>query len=457
LIAAVFAMFTEEMTLTLPFMILLYEFSFLKKAKKKINWKPFTFFFLTLFIVPSTIFLTRSVGIAHTQAIESSPVISHWHYLLTQFRVFVTYIKLVFIPLNQNLDYDYPIIKTLLNLPVLTSILFLVIILVCALRAFRNYRLISFGIFWFFLTLLPESSIIPIKDVIFEHRLYLPMVGFSILLASGMYYLFKERRIKVMVITLSLLVVFYSILTYQRNKVWKDEFTLWSDVIQKSPLKGRGYNIRGYTYASKGDLDRAITDYNKGIEFDPSLAMSFYNRGNAYQNKGDFDRAILDYDKVIEIDPNFVNAYNNRDIAYRKKGGFNQTTIDSGEAINKGNVPDSAASYNDRGNTYRSNGDFGRAIVDYNKAIEIDPNYVLAYNNRGIAYQLQGNSQQAILDYNKVIRIDPNIAITYNNRALIYFEEGKYEECWKDIHKAQALGYNVPFEFIEQVQKVHPE
>ncbi|MDD5109474.1 MAG: tetratricopeptide repeat protein [Candidatus Omnitrophica bacterium] len=492
LIALVFAMFTKEMTLTLPFMICFYEFSFLKKAKKRINWKRLVPFFLTLFIIPLTMFLTRSVDITQMhRTVEPSPGISPWYYLLTQFRVLVTYIRLVFMPLNQNLDYDYPIIKTLLNLPVLASILFLAIILVFAIRAFRNYRLISFGIFWFFLTLLPESSIIPIKDVIFEHRLYLPMVGFSILLVSGMYYLFKERRIKVMVIVLSLLVVFYSILTYQRNKVWKDEFTLWSDVIHKSPFKARGYNIRGYTYASKGDLDRAITDYNKGIEFDPSLAMSFYNRGNAYQNKGDFDRAISDYNKaieidpkyldaynnrgnayqnkgdfdraisdynkVIEIDPNFVNAYNNRDIAYRKKSGFNQTTADSGEGIKKGNIPDSAILYNDQGNTYRSNGDFGQAIVNYNKAIEIDSNYALAYNNRGIAYQLQGNSQQAILDYNKVIEMDPNIAITYNNRALIYFEEGKYEECWEDIRKAQALGYNVPFEFIEQVQKAYPK
>lgn len=349
LIAAVLAMFTKEMAITLPFAIWFYEFSFFK-AQKRINWKHLIPFFLTLLIIPLTIFLTKSVDIVQMhRTLEPSPGISAWHYLLTQFRVLVTYIRLAFIPLNQNLDYDYPIIKTLLSLPVLASLLFLTAIFIFALRAFRNYRLISFGIFWFFLTLLPESSIIPIKDVIFEHRLYLPMVGFSIFLASGLYFLFKERRIKTMVIAFSLLVFSYSILTYQRNKVWKDELTLWNDVIRKSPLKARGYNIRGKVYRSQGDFERAIADYNKGIELDPGLAMTYYNRGNAYQGNGEFNRAILDYNKAIELDPNYFDAYNNR------------------------------------GNAYQNKGEFNRAILDYDKAIEINPNFADAYNNRNIA------------------------------------------------------------------------
>ena len=66
-------------------------------------------------------------------------------------------------------------------------------ILYWAKRLFSKYRLVSFSIFWFFLTLLPESSFLPIKDVIFEHRLYLPLVGFSIFLVSGVYYLFGKE------------------------------------------------------------------------------------------------------------------------------------------------------------------------------------------------------------------------------------------------------------------------
>ena len=103
--------------------------------------------------------------------------------------------KAGFFPLNQNLDYDYPVFKSIFEFPVLVSFLFLATILFFAKRLFLKYRLVSFSIFWFFLTLLPESSLLPIKDVIYEHRLYLPMVGYSMFLVSGMYYLIGEEYV----------------------------------------------------------------------------------------------------------------------------------------------------------------------------------------------------------------------------------------------------------------------
>ena len=155
-------------------------------------------FLLTLFIIPVTMLFTHNQSIdSHEMhsAIEGSADISSMHYLLTQFRVMVTYIRLLFLPLNQNLDYDYPISKSLFELPALISFLFLITILFFAKRLFSKYRLVSFSIFWFFLTLLPESSLFPIKDVIFEHRLYLPLVGYSMFLVSGVYYLFRKESL----------------------------------------------------------------------------------------------------------------------------------------------------------------------------------------------------------------------------------------------------------------------
>ena len=155
-------------------------------------------FLLTLLIIPLTMLFTESVISQEIQRImrQGPAGISPMHYFLTQFRVMVTYIRLVFLPLNQNLDYDYPVFKSIFEFPVLISFIFLATILFFAKRLFSKYRLISFSIFWFFLTLLPESSFLPIKDVIFEHRLYLPLVGYSIFLVSGVYYLFGKNTIK---------------------------------------------------------------------------------------------------------------------------------------------------------------------------------------------------------------------------------------------------------------------
>ncbi len=350
LITALMAMFTKEMAITLPVMIWLYEFSFFKD-RKALNWKRLVPFILILLVIPLTMLLTKSVDFVHMRrTTEFAQGISPWHYLLTQFKVIATYIRLAFLPLNQNIDYDYPVAKTLMDFSVIAGIALISAIFIFAVRISRNYRLISFGIFWFFLALLPESGFIPIKDVIFEHRLYLSMAGYSIFLVSGLYYLFKEKRIKLTITILGLLVISYSILAYQRNGIFKDEFTLWNDVIRKSPLKARPYNNRGFDYFKKNDLERAIDDFNKAIEIDPKYAEAYNNRGIVYGKKNDLERAIDDFNKAIAIYPGYAKAYNSRGIAYFKKGGL------------------------------------GQAVSDFSKAIEIDPGYAAAYHNRAAAY-----------------------------------------------------------------------
>ena len=188
LILAIMAMFTKENTITLPLMIVLYEFCFFNTTIR-LNWKRFVPFLLTIFIIPLTMLLQKSVSIQVVPItfVGSYPP-SPLNYLLTQFTVIVTYIRLGFLPLAQNIDYDHPVFKSIFELPVLAGFLFLAGIIYWAKYLFKEYRLISFSIFWFFLTLLPDSSLFPLRDVIIEHRLYLPLVGYSLFLVSGLYY-----------------------------------------------------------------------------------------------------------------------------------------------------------------------------------------------------------------------------------------------------------------------------
>ncbi len=310
LITAIAAMFTKETAVTLPLMILLYEFIFLKWEGATKRLAPFL---LTIFIIPVTMLFTNA---ASFQKVEGIVNISSMHYLLTQFRVLVTYIRLFFLPVSQNFDYDYPVFKNIFQPSVLISLLFLMTVLFVAKRLFSKYRLLSFSILWFFLTLLPESSILPQDDVIYEHRLYLPMVGYSIFLVSSVYYLWEKNSIASMVKVFVVLIACYSVLTYQRNKVWKDEFTLWSDSVRKSPHKARPYNNLGVIYSQQGNMAQALADYNKAIEIYPGYANAYNNRANVYFQQGDITQAIADYNKAIELDPSYADAYHNRALAY---------------------------------------------------------------------------------------------------------------------------------------------
>ena len=209
LLAAFLAMKTKEITITLPAIILLYEFFFFSPSlrsflKKLVYLTPLllTFFIIPLMRYRLTLFGMAGgtfIGIAEVgdvigDATQETSSLSRTDYLLTQFNVITTYIRLLFFPVNQNLDYDYPISRTLFEFPTLLSFLFLTSVVAFGGWMFKKSRLISFGIFWFFITLSVESSIIPIRDVIFEHRVYLPSVGFVIFLTVAIYQMMEQIK-----------------------------------------------------------------------------------------------------------------------------------------------------------------------------------------------------------------------------------------------------------------------
>ncbi len=416
LITGGMAMLSKETAATLPLMIIFYEFCFIKE-KKDINWKPLIFFILvSVFFV---ILGARPEALLDT--LKNLKGAYQWRYLLTQFRVMVTYIRLFFIPANQNLDYDYPIAKGLMAPSMFASIFLLVVILLVAIRIFSKYRLVSFGIFWFFIASLPYLIILPVKDVIAEHKLYLPMVGCSIFLVAAIYYLFSyifnKKAGRKLIAVLCAVIAVYSVLTYKRNFVWKDEFTLWNDVVHKSPHKARAYNNRGFAYVNKGDLESAIADFSRAIQIQPDDFSAYNNLANIYDKKGSLDEAIAYYTKAIKINPHNAEIYNNRANMYAKKDNLNG------------------------------------AIADYTKALRINRKAAKAYNNRGRLYQLKGNLEDAIADYTKAIQINPDYGVAYNNRAVAYFFKQEYDKSLEDIRRAEELGESVNPEFREELNK----
>ncbi|MDD5281221.1 MAG: tetratricopeptide repeat protein [Candidatus Omnitrophica bacterium] len=413
---ALAGMFTRENTITLPLAVLLFEFYFFR-VNKQIRWLPAAPFLITLPVIPITMFLSKPITLLHIQKLADSPV-KGWYYFLTQLNVKITYLRLFFFPLKQNFDYDYPVSRGLFELPTLISLIVLILILVIAVRIFRKYKILSFAVFWFFLTLLPESSFIPQPDVISEHRLYLPAVGFCVFSVCAMYYMFVAKNRKLLAVLLSAIVVIFSVLTFRRNIVWKDEISLWNDTIGKSPDKARPYNERGNAYADRGSYAKAIADFNKAVEIDAKVpfniknplhsysirARIYYNRANTYQKMGDFEQALSDYSRSIEINNKNAGSYNNRAIIYAKKNEYDQAVSDLSQAIKID--PNFILAYSNRAALYMERHKYPEAISDFSKAIQIDPNFIEAYYGRAVAYLNMDNLQQASLDFEKVKRLE---------------------------------------------------
>ncbi len=249
-LSLIMGLFTKEITITIPLMIVMYELIFFRK---NFSFKNKYFIIACFALLAAAVALFYSGFIQNISAgnlsgnllYYTSEKLNSYNYLLTQFRVVADYLRMLFLPIAQNLDYEYSLSNSLFDLVVISTMLLHIGVISFAEYIFKKNRLITFAIFWFYLTLSVESSIIPIKDVINEHRLYLPMFGFALFLITTLYKFLAVKSIKPFVVVSSLLVLIYSTLTINRLAVWETETTLWSDVIEKSPGKARGYIHRG--------------------------------------------------------------------------------------------------------------------------------------------------------------------------------------------------------------------
>lgn len=325
-LSAVLAMKTKEIAFTLPVIITLYEFLFFEgNIKKRILCLVpilFTLLIIPLGLIPADKSLDEIMGDVAKATRLQSPL-SRVEYLFTQFRVIVTYLRLVFLPVNQNIDYDYPAFHSFFEPAVFLSFLFLVSIL--GLGIYLLYRsrlapsvsrLIAFGIFWFFITLTIESSIIPIVDVIFEHRVYLPSVGLFIAIITA---LFNNpslpdrepaqkgaKRIQITAIAVSVIIVLLIGAAFSRNVVYSSYLSLWRDVVQKSPMKARAHNNLGNCYFLLGKYEDAAREYEEAVVLNSNYLEVYLNLvlvGNELEKNGFLYQAVHSYDIVCTKAP----------------------------------------------------------------------------------------------------------------------------------------------------------
>ena len=376
-------------------------------------------------------------------------VLTPARYLLTQMRVFLTFLRLFILPIHQNLDYDYPASTGLLHPPLTLAglcVILCVVFLIIKLR--RSVPLIAFGLAWVLITF--SVNLAPRPNVIFEHKLYLISFGVFLAFVSALSILIRNTKVLSMV--LLCLITALAIAGFERNKVWKNEFVLWDDTVRKSPHKARPYNNRGNSYVLQGNFIQAISDYNKAIEINPDFAEAYTGRGFAYEKLGNDTQALTDYGKALTINPNLAQTYLNRAEIYKKSGNDGLALLDYGKAI--ATNLDLYSAYLNRGIIYGRQSDYAQAIADFGKAMIINPDGIEAYVNRGFAYRKQGHYAQALLDYGKAATMGPDTGLIYSNRAFIYFHTGDYGRSWQDVHRAEALKFDIDRKFLEELRKV---
>lgn len=387
LLLTLLAMKTKENAFTLPLLITLYEFMFLGgKHVKPLPGRilPLVPFAVIALIIPlGVVEPGRPLISAVVDATKMNNAIPRKAYLLTQLSVIPTYLRLLFLPVGQNLDYDYPIVDSFIGSRAIVSASILLVLFIASIylylqsrRAEPAFRVISFGVLWFFISLLVESSAIALPDVIFEHRIYLPSAGIFLAAVSAGFLLTRKSGNKTLQTTI--LVFFYcvslllSYASHRRNEVWNTETGLWEDVIKKSPNKERGHYNLGLAYKARGLTDRAVEQYRLALDINPYNENTHYNIGLAYIEAGMIDKAIKHFQSALLLKPE-DDTYNNLGIAFHKKGLM------------------------------------ALAIRHFKNAISANPGNALAHYNLGICYSQSGLKDDAIREFEIAARIDPTI------------------------------------------------
>jgi Flp pilus assembly protein TadD len=377
-LSAVLAMKTKEISFTLPAALALYELCFLegRPARRIAFLLPIAA--ASLLIPLAILDIGKPVGEVLSSAQEVTKVatpVTRWDYLTTQLAVIVTYLRLILLPVGQNLDHDYPVYRSFLEPKVLGSALTLAALVALAAylyartarRATRPLdpaaRLVAFGIAWFFVAISVESSVIPIVDVIYEHRVYLPSVGLFAAVATGGMLVarrFTPRPGRLALGVAATLAAVLAVATLARNRVWRDELTIWSDVVEKSPNKTRPHSNVGVALVAVGREREALEHF---------LA-------------------------VVRIDPNHVSGYNNLAVQLSRFGRREEAEqyLEVALALK----PDHAETYYNLGRMRLEEKRSAEAAALLERAVALDPNYGGAWANLGGALNQLGRPAETV-------------------------------------------------------------
>ncbi|MDP2912300.1 MAG: tetratricopeptide repeat protein [Candidatus Omnitrophota bacterium] len=341
-----------------------------------------------------------------------------WSRVLTDFKVILLYIKVLLFPFDLHMEWFIKPVKNIFEPGILLSAAALIFLIIFVKRISRKNSLILFGALWFLLSLLPVLNIYPVSVFFGEGWLYLPSIGFFIMICVIFNDMVKPMIGKLLSgILAASFFIYFGFFTMSYGKVWKDSISLFNNVLK----------------------------YEKNSPF---IHFTYTNLGVAYYDKGDFEKAIECYKKSIQSEPEYFEPYNNLAVTYviikRPVAAisFFKKTI----RLKKDYTP----AYYNLGHVYDIIGFRARAIEFTKDALMIDPECYKAYCNLGYIYSEKGDQVKAIEFFRKAISIREEDYEARYCLAGLYIKNGKYKEALDEYNAAFKLGLD-SYEFYNKI------
>jgi tetratricopeptide (TPR) repeat protein len=465
------AIASKLIAVSLPIILIIW-FIFIKENRypTKIN-KYLSTYKILLFLCVGGIILIVSdkfLNILYSPKDQGLELFGRVPYFLIQIKVVIFYyLKQFVLPFNLNVDTGFPFTQILSDWTIVFSIVITLGIIFMIIRWGNAW--IKLGSIWFFISLAPTSTIVPLNDIAVEHRLYLPMsLGLCLITGWFISQLKKENQSLMLIF----IILISSVLVVKRNQVWTSEINLWSDSALKNPNSSRVHNNLGKAYFEKGQLSRArihleksvssipeyvrtqfniknknllskekkirnktlpnVKSWNSNINlFRADFAEPHFNLASVYLNLGKLEEAETEYKSALHLKPDYYAAELGLGSVKNMKQDYDlaiQHFKNSIEIMKKiTGKPDYPIARLNLGEVYGKTLRYKDAIVEFNKVIKEDPSMFLAHFNLGTAYMLMGSNDKAKYAFKECLNLNPNHEPALFNLARIY----QNQELWK--------------------------
>jgi len=385
------------------------------------------------------------------------------------------YLKKFFFPLVLSPIYALP-------KPIgLFQIDYLLAVLICGFSLFivfkfRKQKWVLFAFLYFFLSLffLIRFNENLATSLVADRYMYLPSLGFCILLGSAINQYFG-RRLKapaffdqakveqqhnqcIMSRRVWRLGLFSNVIVlmllgakaHLMSRVWQNSFSLWNFVIKELPDDPKGYASRGLLYRREGKQSLALEDFNKAIALDPYSYKTYNNRGLLFKDMREFERALADFNHSVELNPYYDKTYLNRGKIHKFRNEYQKSLDDFNKAIALN--PQLAGAYLNRGNLYQINQQFELALNDYHAALNIIPDYPEVFQNKGNVFLNQGRVDDAIEEYEKALRLKPNFWEAHYNKALLHQLKGEWDWALESFSHVIKINEQLPEAYYQRAK-----
>ena len=444
LISFILSCLSKPMAITLPFVLILIDFY--NDKLRLTNIKKYVPFFII-----SVIFIYVAV-FAHYSP-EEKAVTTMFVRLVNFFDAhfnYLFYIYKLFVPVKLSCLYPqfyehYGIMPNFIFYS--TTILYLLIVL--SIFSLKISKKIFFGFFFFLITLLPSSGIMPTGvSPVADRYVYIPCIGLFFIVAEFLYYIYKRN------IILKYVVIFFSIigvislffLTYQRNLLWSDNEALITQAINYSPEKAEhAYLLRGSIYKNEDKLDKAEKDLLKSYSINKQNSYVFFHLGHLKQRQNKNEEAKKYYSLIPELSVNYIGVINNLAIIYdcnnqRDKAiNLMQNILDSNKFVIADYFYDTLAIL------YLNNNDFDKALKYLDFAIKLNGSKYIYYIQKMDVLLKMNNFSE----FEKTA--DIGLKNTGNNNEILtflikeYFSKGNYQKAEQYSLKSISLYPNDHF------------